>query len=92
VTYLEVDDKLQAALGQPFSRSAWSERYLLGELARDSHKMMRKYHAAFTQGKDVALDKIGSFNTQRAFPVTEMASWMNAKLISGHTTSIHPQA
>jgi len=34
VTYGEMADKLQAALGKPFSRSARSEEYLLGELAR----------------------------------------------------------
>lgn len=85
VTYGEVADKLQAALGQPFSRSAWSEEYLLGELARDPHSMMRKYRAAFAQGRGVAWDKSDSFNAQRAIPVTDVASWINANLISGRS-------
>jgi hypothetical protein len=85
VTYGEVADKLQAALGQSFSRSAWSEAYLLGELARDPHNMMRKYRAAFAQGRGVAWDKSGSFNTQRAIPVTDVASWINANLISARS-------
>ncbi|MBD8541748.1 aromatic alcohol reductase [Oxalobacteraceae sp. CFBP 8761] len=85
VTYGEVADKLQAALGKPFSRSAWSEEYLLGELARDPHNMMRKYRAAFAQGRGVAWDKSGSFNAQRAIPVTDVASWINANLISGRS-------
>jgi hypothetical protein len=85
VTYGEVADKLQAALGQPFSRSAWSEAYLLGELARDPHNMMRKYRAAFAQGRGVAWDKSDSFNTQRAIPVTDVASWINANLISARS-------
>jgi hypothetical protein len=85
VTYREVADKLQAALGQPFSRSAWSEEYLLGELARDPHNMMRKYRAAFAQGRGVAWDKGDSFNAQRAIPVTDVASWINANLISGRS-------
>ena len=85
VTYGEVADKLQAALGQPFSRSAWSEEYLLGELARDPHNMMRKYRAAFAQGRGVAWDKSGSFNAQRAIPVTDVASWIDANLISGRS-------
>ncbi|KHJ64715.1 aromatic alcohol reductase, partial [Burkholderia glumae] len=54
VTYGEVADKLQAALGRPFRRCAWSEQYLLDELARDPHNMMRKYRAAFAQGRGVA--------------------------------------
>ena len=82
VTYGDVADKLQAALGQPFSRSVWSEEYLLGELARDPHNMMRKYRAAFAQGRGVAWDKSDSFNSQRAIPVTDVASWINANLIS----------
>lgn len=85
VTYGEVADKLQAALGKPFSRSAWSEEYLLGELARDPHNMMRKYRAAFAQGRGVAWDKSDSFNTQRAIPVTDVASWINANLISARS-------
>jgi hypothetical protein len=85
VTYGDLADKLQAALGQPFSRSVWSEEYLLGELARDPHNMMRKYRAAFAQGRGVAWDKSDSFNTQRAVAVTDVASWINANLISGRS-------
>lgn len=83
VTYGEVADKLQAALGYPFSRSAWSEQYLLSELARDPHNMMRKYRAAFAQGRGVAWDKSTTFNSHRALSVTDVSSWINANLISG---------
>lgn len=85
VTYGEVADRLQAALGHPFSRSEWSEEYLLGELARDPQNMMRKYRAAFAQGRGVAWDKSGTFNSRRALPVTDLASWINANLISGRS-------
>lgn len=83
VTYGEVAEKLQAALGRPFSCSAWTEQYLLDELARDPHNMMRKYRAAFAQGRGVAWDKRGTFNQQRAIPVTDVASWIDANLASG---------
>lgn len=83
VTYGEVADKLQAALGRPVSRSEWSEQYLLEELARDPHNMMRKYRAAFAQGRGVAWDKSGTFNQQRDIPVTDVASWIDANLASG---------
>ncbi|MDP4078206.1 aromatic alcohol reductase [Acidovorax sp. A1169] len=82
VTYGEVADKLQAALGRPFSRSEWSEQYLLDELAQDPENMMRKYRAAFAQGRGVAWDKSGTFNQHRAIPVTDVASWINTNLIS----------
>jgi len=85
VTYGEVADKLQAALGRPFSRSEWSEAYLLGELARDPHNMMRKYRAAFAQGRGVAWDKRETFNQHHTLPVTDVASWIYANLISGRS-------
>ena len=80
VTYGEVADKLQTSLGRPFSRHEWTEQHLLDELARDPNNMMRKYRAAFAQGRGVAWDKSGTFNQQRAIPVTDVASWINANL------------
>lgn len=80
VTYGEVADKLQAALGRTFSREEWTEQYLLDELARDPQNMMRKYRAAFAQGRGVAWDKSGTFNQQRGIPVTDVASWINTNL------------
>jgi hypothetical protein len=82
VTYGEVADKLEASLGRPFSRSEWSEEYLLGELARDPHNMMSKYRAAFAQGRGFAWDKSGTFNSQRGLPVTDVVTWINANLRS----------
>ena len=83
VTYGEVADKLQAVLGRPFSRSAWTEQYLLDELARDPQNMMRKYRAAFAQGRGVAWDKSGTFNQRHAIAVTDVSSWIRANLASG---------
>ncbi|UGS92711.1 aromatic alcohol reductase [Ralstonia wenshanensis] len=83
VTYGEVADKLQAALGRPVSRSEWTEQYLLDELARDPHNVMRKYRAAFAQGRGVAWDKRGTFNQRHAIPVTDVAAWIHANLASG---------
>jgi len=82
VTYRSVADKLQAALGRPFSRSVWSEEYLLNELASDPQNMMRKYRAAFAQGRGVAWDKHGTFNQQHNLPVTDVASWIDETLTS----------
>ncbi len=83
VSYGQVADKLQAALGRPFRRSVWTEPFLLEELARDPHNMMRKYRAAFAQGRGVAWDKRGTFNHQHAIAVTDVASWIAAHLASG---------
>jgi len=83
VSYGQVADKLQAALGRPFRRSVWTEPFLLEELARDPHNMMRKYRAAFAQGRGVAWDKRGTFNHQHAIAVTDVASWIEAHLAAG---------
>ncbi|MDN7857304.1 hypothetical protein QZM81_15970 [Burkholderia cepacia] len=58
---------------------------MLDELARDPNNMMRKYRAAFAQGRGVAWDKSGTFNQRHAIPVTDVASWINANLTSGRS-------
>ena len=80
VTYGEVADKLEAALGRPFSRSEWTAPFLMEELARDPQNMMRKYRAAFAQGRGVAWDKAGTFNQRNAIPVTDVAAWIGSNL------------
>ena len=80
VTYGEVADKLQQGLGRRFNRSAWTVEHLLDELAADPQNMMRKYRAAFAQGRGVAWDKNKSFNRRRNLPVTDVASWIGANL------------
>jgi hypothetical protein len=82
VTYGEVADKLEAVLGRSFSRSEWTERFLMEELGRDPQNMMRKYRAAFAQGRGVAWDKAGTFNQRNAIPVTDATAWIGANLTS----------
>jgi hypothetical protein len=82
VTYGEVADKLEAGLSRSFTRSVWTEQYLLDELARDPKNMMSKYRAAFAQGRGMAWDKSGTFNQRRAIPVTDVSSWIHANLAS----------
>ncbi|WP_313330372.1 aromatic alcohol reductase [Comamonas sp.] len=82
VTYGEVADKLEAGLGRSFTRSVWTEQYLLDELARDPQNMMSKYRAAFAQGRGMSWNKSGTFNQRRAIPVTDVSSWIDANLAS----------
>jgi hypothetical protein len=82
VTYGEVADKLEAALERPFSRSEWTVPFLMDELARDPQNMMRKYRAAFAQGRGVAWIKAGTFNQCHAIPVTDVATWIGGNLTS----------
>ncbi len=80
VTYGEVADKLEAGLDRPFSRSEWTVPFLMEELANDPQNMMRKYRAAFAQGRGVAWDKAGTFNERHGIPVTDVSAWIDANL------------
>lgn len=84
VTYGEVADKLEAALGRSFSRSEWTVPFLMEELANDPQNMMRKYRAAFAMGRGVAWDKAGTFNHLHNIPVTDVSSLIDANLRAGH--------
>lgn len=83
LTYAEVADKLQSALGRPFSCTEWSEQYLMDKLALNPQDMMSKYRAVFAQGRGVAWDKKQTFNERHNIPVTDVAAWINANLTSG---------
>ena len=83
LTYADVADKLQSALGRPFSCTEWSEQYLMDKLALNPQDMMSKYRAVFAQGRGVAWDKKQTFNERHNIPVTDVAAWINANLIPG---------
>lgn len=80
VSYGDVADKLEAALGRPFSRSEWTVHFLMDELGKDPQNMMRKYRAAFAIGRGVAWSRDGTFNQKHGIPVTDVASWIDANL------------
>ena len=83
LTYADVADKLQSALGRPFSCTEWSEQHLMDKLALNPQDMMSKYRAVFAQGRGVAWDKKQTFNERHNIPVTDVAAWINANLIPG---------
>jgi hypothetical protein len=80
VTYGEVADKLEAALGRAFKRSVWTVPFLMEELANDPKNMMRKYRAAFAIGRGVSWPKSGTFNDRQGLPVTDVAALIDADL------------
>jgi len=83
VTYGDVADKLEAALGRPFKRSVWTVPLLMEELANDPNNMMRKYRAAFAIGRGVSWDKAGTFNAIQGIPVTDLTALIDADLRAG---------
>lgn len=83
VTYSQVADKLEAALGRPFKRSVWNVPFLMEQLASDPKNMMRKYRAAFAIGRGVSWDKAGTFNDRQGIPVTDVSALIDANLRAG---------
>ena len=84
LTYGEVADKLQSALGRPFTRTEWSEPYLMDKLALNPQDMMSKYRAVFAQGRGVAWNMEQTFNARNNIPVTDVSTWINANLIQSN--------
>lgn len=82
VTYGEVADKLEAALGRPFKRSVWTVPFLMEELANDPNNMMRKYRAAFAIGRGMSWPKAGTFNDLQGIPVTDVAALLKSDLLA----------
>jgi len=82
VTYGEVADKLEAALGRPFKRSVWTVPFLMEELANDPKNMVRKYRAAFAIGRGVSWPKEGTFNDRQGIPVTDLAALIASDLLA----------
>src|SRR5690606_11719391 len=74
VSYGDVADRLEVALGRSFSRSEWTVPFLMVELARDPRNMIRKYRAAFAMGRGVTWNKDDTFSQQNGIPVTDIAS------------------
>ncbi|MFI5411267.1 aromatic alcohol reductase [Kaistia sp. UC242_56] len=83
VTYGEVADKLEAALGRPFKRSVWTVPFLMDELASDPNNMMRKYRAAFAIGRGMSWPKAGTFNERQSIPVTDVSTLIDTDLRAG---------
>ena len=81
-TYREVADKLQTALGRPFTNAEWTVPQLKSELTQDPDNHIKKYRAVFAEGKGVAWPKRGSFNERNGIKVTTAEEWIRENLRS----------
>ena len=80
ITYRQLAETLEAALGHPFELRVWSEPTLMAELAADPGNMTRKYRAAFAQGRGVSWDKATTFNARRGISTTTLEEWVAQNL------------
>ena len=80
VSYGQVANILEHALGRPFKTNVWSVPFLMDELRKDPTHHIKKYRAVFAQGRGVAWPKSGTFNEQQSIPVTTAEQWARANL------------
>lgn len=80
VSYGQVANILEHALGRPFKTNVWNVPFLMDELRKDPTHHIKKYRAVFAQGRGVAWPKSGTFNEQHSIPVTTAEQWARANL------------
>lgn len=80
VSYGQVANILEHALGRPFKTNVWTVPYLMDELRKDPTHHIKKYRAVFAQGRGVAWPKAGTFNEQQSIPVITAEQWARANL------------
>ncbi|WP_207869377.1 aromatic alcohol reductase [Pseudomonas sp. 51_B] len=80
VSYGQVANILEHALGRPFKTNVWTVPFLMDELRKDPTHHIKKYRAVFAQGRGVAWPKSGTFNEQHSIPVTTAEQWARANL------------
>jgi nucleoside-diphosphate-sugar epimerase len=80
VSYAQLADAVDAALGAAARREVWTVSDLQRELAADPDDSLKKYRVVFAAGKGVAWDKRKSFNAQRGITVCDTAQWIQQNL------------
>lgn len=82
ITYRQLADLVEDAVGGDVDRRVWTLDHLSAELADDPTDSMRKYRAAFGRGVGVAWRRDGTFNARRGIATTTAADWAADNLIS----------
>lgn len=80
VTYREVADTLERALGVRLERHVWTVPELKRLLAEAPDDTLRKYRVVFAQGRGVAWDKARTFNAQKGVPLCGIDGWVRDNL------------
>jgi hypothetical protein len=80
IRYGELPGILEKTVGAPFDLAVWSVPRLMQELAQDPANMIRKYRAAFAQGKGVAWDMQHTFNVKIGTELENVEGWLKANV------------
>ncbi|KAF2391527.1 aromatic alcohol reductase [Pseudomonas frederiksbergensis] len=82
ITYGQLADVVETALGRKINRVQWSVPMLRTELAKRPDDQLSKYRLVFAEGRGVAWDKAGTFNAQEQIDVVTLEQW-----VAGHLGS-----
>lgn len=80
VTYGELADIVEKALGRSIERKVWDLPKLQADLADMPDDALRRYRAVFAGGRGMSWNKASTFNALRSIPVTDTATWLEAHL------------
>ncbi|EKT4444660.1 TPA: aromatic alcohol reductase [Stenotrophomonas maltophilia] len=78
VRYEQLPAILEEKFGVPFKLIVWSVPQLMEELASDPSNMIRKYRAAFAQGRGVSWSLDGTFNASIGVKLEGVDDWLKA--------------
>lgn len=80
IRYGDLPDILQKAFGEPFELTIWGVPQLMQELANDPGNMIKKYRAAFAQGRGVAWDVERTFNAKIGAELQGVQAWLDSNV------------
>lgn len=86
LTYGQLADTVDTALGIQLQREPWSVPALLADLASSPDDNLKKYRAVFAQGNGVAWDPAVTFNARHGIAVTDVDAWIRQHLTAPATS------
>ncbi|MBS7847265.1 aromatic alcohol reductase [Pseudomonas fluorescens] len=86
LTYGQLADTVDAAMGIQLQREPWSVPALLADLASSPDDNLKKYRAVFAQGNGVAWDPAVTFNARHGIAVTDVDAWIRQHLTAPATS------
>lgn len=80
ISYGQLPEILQKTFGAPFELRVWGVPELMQELANDPSNMIKKYRAAFAQGRGVAWGVEDTFNAKIGAELQDVQAWLGANM------------
>lgn len=76
ITYGDLADVVERALGRATTREVWDTPGLMDALSTDPSDTLKRYRAVFALGRGMSWNKDDTFNAQRGLAVTDTTTWL----------------